>query len=197
VRAAYLAIAFDERVLERVAPVPDAERHGIAFVGGLDPRVHGEGVALLEEVLAAGVELEIHGYGGDLLPAGSRVRAAWRGPAWGRDMYAILGRSAIVVNRHVAAAEGHANNMRLFEATGMGALLATEAAPNLGELFVPGEEVVAYRDAADLVALLRRYRADPGAARAIAAAGQRRTLAEHTYRHRMQQLIAILEEHRA
>jgi hypothetical protein len=43
-------------------------------------------------------------------------------------MYRVLARSGIVVNRLGPVAEGAANNMRLFEATGAGALLLTEAA---------------------------------------------------------------------
>ena len=64
-------------------------------------------------------------------------------------MYRVLARTRVAMNRHGDIAEGHANNMRLFEATGAGALLATEAADNLPELFEPGREVLAYRDADD------------------------------------------------
>jgi hypothetical protein len=199
VDAEYFRIGFDERVLDRlraigVDPAPDAAgRDGAVFVGGVNPAVHGGGVALLEHVLAPVPELTVHGYGADQLPADSAVRRAWRGEAWGLDMYAVLARAGIAVNRHIDVAEGVANNMRLYEATGVGAVLLTQAAPNLPELFAVGEEVVAYRDADDLVVQLRRLLADADARRAIAAAGQRRTLAEHTYRHRMQELVAILQ----
>ena len=40
-------------------------------------------------------------------------------------MYKILGRSKISFNRHINTAENNANNMRLYEATGMGSLLLT------------------------------------------------------------------------
>ncbi len=202
VASEYFRIGFDERVLDRlradgVDPSPGAPgRDGAVFVGGLDPNVHGEGVRLLERVVTEVDGVEVHGYGADRLPAGSPVRAAWRGEAWGMQMYRVLAQAGIALNRHIAAAEGHANNMRLYEATGVGALLLTEAAPNLADLFEPGVEVVAYRDADDLVRQLRRYLADPDARREIAAAGQRRTLAEHTYAHRMRELVPILEAHR-
>ena len=42
-------------------------------------------------------------------------------------------------------AKSYANNMRLYEATGVGALLVTDWKENLGEMFEPGKEVVAYR----------------------------------------------------
>jgi hypothetical protein len=197
----YFAIGFDARVLDRLRAIdvePDADaagREGAVFVGGVDPRVHGAGVARWERVLAE-VPFEVHGYGGDQLPAGSPLRRAWRGEAWGLDMYAVLARAGIALNRHIGAAEGFANNMRLFEATGVGALLLTESAPNLVELFEPDIEVVTYGSDAELVERLRHFLGDPDARREIATAGQRRTLADHTYQTRMAQLSGILTSRR-
>ena len=103
------------------------------------------GTALLER-LAARLPLEVWGYGADAARRPARrcasATAARRG---GSTCTGVLAESRIVVNRHIDVAEGHANNMRLFEATGAGALLVTEAAPNLGELFEPGREVVDLR----------------------------------------------------
>lgn len=194
----YLRIAFDERVLERLRAAgvdtdPAAPgRDDAVFVGGVDPRVHAEGVARWERLLDR-VGLTAYGYGGELLPEGSALRRAWRGEAWGLDMYAVLARAGIALNRHIAAAEGFANNMRLYEATGVGALLVTEAAPNLDDLFAPGAEVVTYRDEDELAAVVEHYLHHPDERRAIAAAGQRRTLAEHTYALRIRELAALLE----
>jgi spore maturation protein CgeB len=191
--AEYFRIAFDERVLDRlraagVDPSPASERpHAISFVGGLDPTVHGEGVALLERLVAR-VPLELWGYG---VPPSLRPRH--RGEAWGLKMYEVLARSRISLNRHIDVAEGHANNMRMFETTGVGALLLTEAAPNLDDLFAPGEEVVAYEDEYDLVEKLEHYLRHEDERLAVAAAGQRRTLTEHTYRRLMVDLAELLE----
>jgi spore maturation protein CgeB len=189
----YLRIAFDERVLDRlradgVEADPGGDRpHAIAFVGGLDPTVHGDGVKLLERLVER-VPIELWGYG-----VSDSLRPYHRGEAWGLDMYEVLARSRISLNRHIDAAEGYANNMRLFETTGVGALLVTEAAPNLAELFVPGEEVVAYEDEDDLVEKLEHYLANDDERVAIATAGQRRTLADHTYRQLMRELATMLE----
>jgi hypothetical protein len=191
--AAYLKIAFDERVLDRlrargVDPDPAVARpYGLSFVGGLDPTVHGEGVALLER-LAARLPLDVWGYGARTGPG------SYQGEAWGLEMYEVLAHSRISLNRHIDVAEGHANNMRLFETTGVGALLLTESAPNLADLFAPGEEVVAYDDEDDLVEKIEHYLEHDDERIAIAAAGQRRTLGEHTYRQLMAELAAILEE---
>jgi hypothetical protein len=194
----YLRLAFDDRVLDRLRgmgldPDPASQtRNGAVFMGGVDPRVHGEGVARLGRVLAE-VPIDVYGYGGDQLPEISALRRAWRGEAWGLDMYAVLARAGIALNRHIAAAEGFANNMRLFEATGVGAMVLTEAAPNLSDMFEPGSEVLVYRSDDELIEVLRAALADPDRRRTVAAAGQRRTLTEHTYSQRLAELSAILE----
>jgi hypothetical protein len=196
--SAYLPLAFDTAVLDRlraagVDPDPAAERpYEVAFVGGVDPRVHGGGTALLEKV-AGEVPIDVWGYGAQALPAGSRLRERHHGEAWGVDMYEVLARSGTVLNRHIDVAEEFANNMRLYEATGAGALLLTDAKRNLADLFEPGKEVVTYRDADDLVVQLRRVAADDEERVAIAAAGHARTLRDHTYARRMAQLAEILE----
>jgi len=109
-------------------------------------------------------------------------------------MLRVLARARVCINRHIDVAEGNANNMRLFEATGAGALLATESAPNLGDLFGPGEEVVAYDGEEHLVEQVRALLDDEPRRARIAAAGHARTLADHTYRRRMGQLADVLEQ---
>ena len=76
----------------------------------------------------------------------------------------------------------------------MGACLLTESARNLPGLFEPGVEVVTYDDGDDLVAQCRALLADPDRLEAIAAAGRARTLRDHTYAKRMEQLDALLSE---
>lgn len=184
----YFPIAFDERVLQRIeTPVRDVD---FAFVGGLNPGVHPGGVALLQR-LAGRLPLEVWGYGGDEL--GPPLRERWRGEAWGLDMYRALARARISLNRHIEAAEGNANNMRLFESTGVGSLLVTEAAPNLGDLFEPDREVVTYASEDELVEKVQHYLAHEDERAAIAAGGQARTLRDHTYRRRIAQLAEMLQ----
>jgi spore maturation protein CgeB len=118
------------------------------------------------------------------------------GEAWGLEMFRLLASARTVLNRHIGAAGQYANNMRLYEATGVGSLLVTDAKKNLPELFEPGREVVTYTGSDELVAQVQRYLADEDARREIAAAGQARTLRDHTYAVRMRELATILEEHR-
>ena len=193
VDSAYFPIAFHRAVLECVGHVE--REHGAVFVGGVNPRVHPAGTALMERLCAAGM-IDVWGYGAEELPAGSPILERHHGEAWGLDMYRVLAGARIVVNRHIEAAEGFANNMRLYETTGMGALLLTEAAPNLHELFEPGREVVTYSSEDELVSKLRHYATHEDERAAIAAAGHERTLREHTYERRIAELAELLEERR-
>jgi spore maturation protein CgeB len=197
--AEYLGAAFDEAVQSRlhsegVTAVPDAERrHPVSFVGTIhSDRVHRGGVQLLER-LSSDVDLELWGQVDAKLPRSSPIRSRYRGQAWGMDMYRVLAQSRIAVNRHGDFAGGYAANMRMFEATGVGALLMTESATNLPDFFEPGREVVAYDDVDDLVEKIRHFLEHDAERRRIAAAGQRRTLTEHTYGHRINRLAELLE----
>jgi spore maturation protein CgeB len=125
------------------------------------------------------------------VPEGSPIWRRYRGSAWGSDMYGVLGRSKITVNEHIDLAEDCANNMRLFEATGMGTLLVTDWKPNIGDMFVPGEEVVCYRNPEECLRLVRYYLDHEDERARIAAAGQRRTLRDHGFGQRAAELVSL------
>jgi spore maturation protein CgeB len=93
--------------------------------------------------------------------------------------------SYITINRHIDVAGEYANNMRLFEATGCGALLFTDNKKNLNDIFVEGKEVIAYTSSSDLIDKIQYFFSHRQEGEAIAKAGQARTLKDHTYTIRM------------
>jgi spore maturation protein CgeB len=190
-RAEYLPLAFDPRVLDRLGPRP-AKREQAVFVGSVSRFQHGRGSAVLEQA-AERAPLSVWGIGIDEWPDESALRRAYRGEAWGLEMYARLAEARIAVNRHSDFAEDYANNMRLYEATGVGTFLLTDAKRNLPELFEPGREVVTYASADELVEKIGHYLERDSEREAIAAAGQQRTLSDHTYGTRMRELAELLE----
>jgi hypothetical protein len=187
VNAAALPLYFAPQVLSEIGPrnrdVP------LSFVGSVT-RAHGGRRRFLEQIAEA-LPLAFHG---TLLgePAGTPLARAYRGPAWGRGMYEVLGRSMLTLNRHIDIAESYANNLRLYEATGMGACLLTERGRNLHELFEPDREVVTYEGIEDCIEKTRYYLARPEAASVIAMAGQKRCLADHTVMRHAERMAAIL-----
>lgn len=83
--------------------------------------------------------------------------------------------------------------MRLFEATGIGTCLVTDWKENLIELFAPEKEVVTYRSAGECVEKVKWLLANPQERQAIARAGQQRTLADHNFARRAEQLDGIIK----
>src|SRR5205085_7112017 len=88
-------------------------------------------------------------------------------------------------------------NMRLFEATGVGAFLLTDFKDNLHALFEPDREVAVWRSVDDCLVAIDRALGDPESRAAIAAAGQARTMAQHTYRHRAAEILGFVEQMQA
>ena len=115
-------------------------------------------------------------------------------PVIALEYFQLLAKSKITLNNHIDCAEEYAGNIRLFEATGMGACLLTDWKINLPEMFEIDVEIVTYRSAEECVEKVNYLLEHPQELAAIAAAGQRRTLSDHTYVNRSEQLDAILKE---
>jgi len=76
----------------------------------------------------------------------------------------------------------------------MGTLLITDWKANLREMFEPGRDVIAYHTFEECAELIKYYLEHEKEREAIAKAGQQRTLREHTYYHRVRELLDILRK---
>jgi spore maturation protein CgeB len=113
-------------------------------------------------------------------------------PVFGMEMFRKLQRCKISLNTHIDLSASHASNMRLYEATGVGSCLLTDWKPNLPQLFDPELEIVTYRNVSECLEKVR-YLLDHERERVgIATAGQQRTLREHTFDNRAQQLDDLI-----
>ena len=64
----------------------------------------------------------------------------------------------------------------------------------LSDLFEPGKEIVTFSDTADLRDKIRFYLDHPQERQAIAQRAYERVMKEHTYQHRMQQMLQVLQD---
>ena len=85
-------------------------------------------------------------------------------------------------------------NSRAFELAASGACQVVDYKEELASLFTPGDEVLTYRDLGELRRQLDYHLAHPDEARAIGQNARQRALAEHTLRHRIEEMLAVLEE---
>ena len=148
-----------------------------------------EGLRRFPRLARAALERKTRGPG--ISPA---LRKAIRPPAFGLAMYQVLRDSHATLNAHADSSPRFASNMRLFEATGIGTCLVTDWKENLGDLFDVDREIVAYRSLAELEEKLTWLASAPAEREAIAEAGRKRVLREHTYAHRAERLDALIRE---
>jgi spore maturation protein CgeB len=83
-------------------------------------------------------------------------------------------------------------NPRCFELAGAGTFQLVDARRDLAACFAPGAELETYADLAECRKKIVYYREHDAERHEIAANGRRRALAEHTYRHRMEEAVEAL-----
>jgi spore maturation protein CgeB len=204
--AKYRAIGYERAILSQwgvnryaYSKTRTALEHDVTFVG----LPHGDRRATVAQLEAAGIGVECWGEG-------------WPNGRIGHsEMVDVFSSSAINLNLSNSSSLPRTLRFRLgalarrrwddarqakprppqikgrnFEVPGCGGFLLTEALPHLDEYFVPGAEIGVYTDRDDLVAQARRWLDAPEERAAVAAAGHRRALAEHTYDQRFAAIFA-------
>ncbi len=105
----------------------------------------------------------------------------------------VYSSAAIVLNDHWddMREHGYISN-RIYDALACGALVLSDEVPGLTERF--GEAVVVYRSADELRESIDRLLADPAERRRRSELGRATVLDEHTFAHRVDRLLALVEE---
>ncbi len=132
-------------------------------------------------------------------PADTVDTSAFGGPRrLQRDLVRTFSQSHISLG-FATAGDSHRGPQRLthlrlreFEAPMSGALYLTEQQQELAEYFDIGREVLCYENQDDMLDQARYYLAHPEQAEQIRRAGRHRSLREHTWQHRFQQLFDAL-----
>ncbi len=190
-KASYLPMACDPDFHTEVT-LTDAERRrysaDISFVGSWYP--------VRERVLEELVEFQLKIWGGGWKVAFLRnplspLLKHYQGVLEGNDAVKALIASKISINIHHPQSVC-APNMRTFEVPCCGGFQLVENLPEIGRLFRVGEEVVCYQNVRHLKELIKYYLERPDERLRVARAGQRRVRQEHTYVHRLRELLATV-----
>jgi len=107
------------------------------------------------------------------------------------DLPAIYGATAVNFNATSLQMKA-AVNQRVFDVPAAGGFMLTDFKEQLAEVLEPGREVVCYHQPEEIPELIRFYLSHPEARRQIIDRGRARVLREHTYRHRVQEMLAVL-----
>ncbi|MBI4717951.1 MAG: glycosyltransferase [Planctomycetes bacterium] len=116
-------------------------------------------------------------------------------PAGSLDAYVGGFRQAAINVNFVEGDTQNGVNLRHFEITAAGGFMLAYDHPELHSCFRVGQECAAFHDEESLRERIAYYLAHPEERRAVALAGQRRTLGEHRYRHRLDaatRLVSLL-----
>ncbi|MCS6861568.1 MAG: glycosyltransferase [Abditibacteriales bacterium] len=159
---------------ETFKPLPCEKIYDLCVVGNLHPHVQRRRSKFLEERLPRWLQ---------------RYRVFF-GNVYGEDYVRVLNQSKIVFNRSIL---GHAN-MRVFETLGCGSLAVIEDTNwQTKQLFKEGEHIVCYNDE-NIEDIFDYYLTHDDERERIAAAGRAAALARHTYAHRAEQIVALVQE---
>jgi spore maturation protein CgeB len=160
----------------------------IAVVGNW----YGYRQSLASAMLARGMKLAMYG------PAPPRwslpeIRRGHRRRYVVKEEKSLVFGEALGCLNSFSLSEGDSLNCRAFEIAGAGGLQLIEHRPVLEECFEPGKEVLPFRSMEELEDLVRRAEQEPLVARRVREAGARRALAHHTYRHRIEAILGMLD----
>ncbi len=78
---------------------------------------------------------------------------------------------------------------RDFEVPGCSSLLLTKDTKEITDYFIPGEDIVTYRDASDAAEKIAYYLKNEDEREKIAKKGYERVLSEHTYKNRFLEIF--------
>ena len=111
------------------------------------------------------------------------------------DCVKIFNAALINLNLHSSSYHNGVNphgdfvNPRTFEIAACGAFQLVDPRSDLPDLFEIGREIAAFSDISELRSKMKYYLEHPDEREAIAEAGRQRVLRDHTYRHRMEEML--------
>lgn len=174
----------------------DELRYDVTFVG----QPHGDRVEVVERLRAAGIAVQCWGHG-------------WPGGRLEQDeMVEVFSTSRLNLNLANSSTNPWTLRMRLgaiarlrrpwdpprrsqikgrtFEVPGSGGFLLTDRVPHLEEYFELEKECSAFTSTDELIEKIHYWLDRPEERAAVAEAGYRRVLAEHTYDHRFAEIFS-------
>ena len=188
----YSPYGYNHRIFQKKKELP--YKYDVTFVGGSHPYRKW----LLDQLGKAGIKVQA--WGGGIWPAGRLTT---------EGMVDVFNQSRINLNisntrslhlpyllsswRAVRVTLNSPKNkeqlkQRMFEVSGAGGFQLTYYAEDLEHCFSIGDEVALYMDVDDLIYKIRYFLKHEADREAIAQAGHRRALAEHTYERRFREI---------
>jgi len=195
-KAFYLQQAFDEDILNNIDKT-NKRLNDVVFIGNFTLG-HDYRFEVIEYLLCNKVNIDIYGGGKEKLPKNSLLIKKIKPPLEGINMHNIYNKYKLALHIH---GEGIKNDgidwssfsgaKRNFEITGIGTALLTSYQNNLQELFNE-DEILTFKTKEECLEKINLYLTQPDKLSTIAKAGQQKTLKEHTFKKRAEDLIDLI-----
>lgn len=170
-------------------PVMSAFRHDVTFVG----QPHGDRRKVVERLRTSGVKLDVWGTGWE---AGRLTQDEMIETFSASRINLNLSNASVAKSRWRRVLSRHRYDDQIkgrnFEIPGCGGFQLSGHAEDIETYYEPDSEIALFYTQAELVDKVQRYLADEPLRQAIASAGYRRTLAQHTYEHRFRDIFRQL-----
>jgi hypothetical protein len=193
--------AFDPDILKEIS-ISGEKDIDFSFIGSFSGS-HLRRIELVQELMEK-TPLKIFGTGIKAIPdnrslikklfSKSLIQQRYQGEPWGLEMYRALRRSKITFNAHIDISGNYAGNMRMYEATGVGALLLTDGKSGSPKLFSE-EEVVYYNSVDDAIEKVNYYLSNPEKREAISQKGQQATLAKFNFELNIKRMLEYFNKY--
>ena len=171
------------------------EKYDIVFIGRLDLGGNEHRIKILNFLLSKGVEIKIwtmymsKKYLNKYLNKYPLVKNNIMGSAYGEEMVKILGQSKIALNIHDPS-QPCGGNLRLFEIPSTKTFQIVDKCPS--DWFIDGHEIVLFTDKYELLSKVNYYLNNDQERIRISNNGYKRLLKEHTYQHRVKEILRTI-----
>lgn len=124
-----------------------------------------------------------------------KIRALSKGRGvWGKDKTKAICASDISLNPHHPLNDIKGTPSRTFDIAACGGFQLAEYKEDIEDLFKTGEEIICYKTMDELRKLIKYYLLHPDERKEIGLAGQKRVLKEHSYDHRVRQVLSTVKK---
>ncbi len=189
----FLQQAVDKRILLTATDIKERKR-SVVFIGSVHPIIHKKRVSILNFLLEH-IAIDIYCPENNTNEISTqKIMQHKKGSLGGKEMFETYKKYKIAL--HIPGDDflEDAGAKRLFEVTGSGTMLLAFHQESISEYFEIGKELITFKDEEDCLQKINYYLQNTAELEKIADAGRIRTLKEHTFENRANQLLTIINK---
>ncbi|MBS1646334.1 MAG: glycosyltransferase family 1 protein [Bacteroidetes bacterium] len=195
----YLQQAFDTEVCD--IKENKAPQKGVVFIGAFT-KYHLYRHEVISFLIENGIDIDVYGFISEDVFPNSIIQTKIKPPISGNDMLNVYQKYKLSIHIYGGSTEvsdgidwaSFAGAKRIFEVTGVGTALLTSYQENLKDLFSE-DEIITFKNKEECLEKIKYYLAKPNELETMAKKAQQKTLSQHTFVNRAQELLKLIDSH--